>query len=687
MFYTGIVEDVRDPLELGRARVRVIGIHSLDDTDIPTEALPWASILTPVTSASASGAGITPHFIPFVTWVLVYFFDGEDKQQPIIMGTIPGITNETVTYVVNGEQLTRNPSAVVSPNHLQSDLPRAARSGAVDSPTAGIRVENGDTSWEEPEDLRAFRQYPHNQVRQTSAGHFEEWDNTPGNERIRTQHSSGTFNEIRPDGTYHQKIEGDRYTVIAAGDNIYIEGVCNLHVNNDVNCFVNGDYNLSVKGDYNLKVKGNQYVEIGEDQIETIVGGTQKLIGQDHFMTVSGILDIGAGQDINITAGSATNVSAIGEVNVVSNSPISVSTKSTLTIGAEGDLSVSSEANTSVNSNGTLKITGTGATDIGSSSAMSIGSSSGVRLTGSTVNINDGGSSPSFDKAELNIDEIIKPEFEAQAVDFAIPVIMSVEPDLTTYSSQNGTLSGSQYKDYLQSNSKYYPYSPDNSYDNFNEHSTRIIEGPPANSFKATSGIGQLLEFIGKGEGSYDAANNGTSGNSIVGSTMNWTSNGRKLSQLTIQEIIDLQRGTRETGRQLFAVGRYQIIPATMRALAFPNSGLSLQDVFNETNQDILGITLLIKGQRRLLSNYLLGRSDDIFGAQMDFAREWASVPRPDTGRSYYGNGNRSAHSVEQVQTALRNAREEFIAQYSANQNELLAKNVVINMDGTAGRR
>lgn len=105
VFYTGVVEDVMDPLELGRARVRVFGIHSLDETDIPTSSLPWASTLAPVTAASGGGAGWTPHFIPFYTWVLVYFLDGEDKQQPLIMGTLPGITNEQHTYSVNGQEV------------------------------------------------------------------------------------------------------------------------------------------------------------------------------------------------------------------------------------------------------------------------------------------------------------------------------------------------------------------------------------------------------------------------------------------------------------------------------------------------------------------------------------------------------------------------------------------------------
>ena len=60
-FYYGVVEDrVSDPLKLGRCKVRVVGLHTEDKTQLPTAELPWATILQPVYSAAVSGIGYSP---------------------------------------------------------------------------------------------------------------------------------------------------------------------------------------------------------------------------------------------------------------------------------------------------------------------------------------------------------------------------------------------------------------------------------------------------------------------------------------------------------------------------------------------------------------------------------------------------------------------------------------------------
>jgi hypothetical protein len=103
-FYTGVVEDRNDPLFLGRCRVRVHGVHSkfkapVSETSIdvasgdyiPIDQLPWAMPMQPITSSAMTGLRTTPLGPVEGTWVLVFFLDGDDKQLPVMVGTIGGI--------------------------------------------------------------------------------------------------------------------------------------------------------------------------------------------------------------------------------------------------------------------------------------------------------------------------------------------------------------------------------------------------------------------------------------------------------------------------------------------------------------------------------------------------------------------------------------------------------------------
>lgn len=92
IWWVGVVEDRDDPEKLGRCRVRIFGYHTEDKTILPTEDLPWAIPIQPINSASISGIGFTPVGIVPGTWVTGWFLDGEDKQQPVMLGTIPGKT-------------------------------------------------------------------------------------------------------------------------------------------------------------------------------------------------------------------------------------------------------------------------------------------------------------------------------------------------------------------------------------------------------------------------------------------------------------------------------------------------------------------------------------------------------------------------------------------------------------------
>lgn len=86
-WFIGVVEDIADPLQNGRVRVRMYGYHTDDVNELPTNALPWAIHLKPTTG----GTFTSPSGLLVGTTVLGFFADGPVGQYPIILGVINAI--------------------------------------------------------------------------------------------------------------------------------------------------------------------------------------------------------------------------------------------------------------------------------------------------------------------------------------------------------------------------------------------------------------------------------------------------------------------------------------------------------------------------------------------------------------------------------------------------------------------
>ena len=94
VWFTGVVEDRDDPTKLGRVRVRCVGYHTDNKTKIPTEDLPWAWVMQNIHTPSMAGWGDTPGFMVEGTWVVGFFRDADTLQEPIVIGTLPGVPNQ-----------------------------------------------------------------------------------------------------------------------------------------------------------------------------------------------------------------------------------------------------------------------------------------------------------------------------------------------------------------------------------------------------------------------------------------------------------------------------------------------------------------------------------------------------------------------------------------------------------------
>lgn len=116
-------------------------------------------------------------------------------------------------------------------------------------------------------------EYPYNHVRQSESGHIEEWDDTPGNERLHRWHRVGTYEEIDRNGTKTNRIVGDSYMILERHGNILIRGNCNVTIQGTANMLVEqnvnmeilGNYNVTVGGDMTTRVKGRYNLDIGDN--------------------------------------------------------------------------------------------------------------------------------------------------------------------------------------------------------------------------------------------------------------------------------------------------------------------------------------------------------------------------------------------------------------------------------------
>lgn len=174
---------------------------------------------------------------------------------------------------------------------------------------------------------------------------------------------------------------------------------------------------------------------------------------------------------------------------------------------------------------------------------------------------------------------------------------------------------------------------------------TGAFSSSPANAFclnplyqKPTyQRLKPLGDLLSKGEGDYNAVNRGRAGDT-PGGIRRLT--GKNFDQFTVKQVIAMQR------RWLYAVGRYQFIPSTLR-FAVNVSSVRLDDKFNEQTQDRL-LAALVLHKRPAVGAYLRGDHDLIGWALDELAREWASVEYRN-GSGYYDHvGGNRAHITRQ---------------------------------------
>jgi hypothetical protein len=259
IWWVGVVERINDPLKLGRCRVRCAGWHTENKQLLPSDSLPWAQSLLPSNNTN-------PYPPREGDMVVGFFTDGENAQDPVIIGALPGIP----ITAANPQQGFSDPrtsaelaAAPVKPDESATNYPRK-----LDEPTTS-RLARNDSDYPsainvakkakkaskvEPDSYYAAK-YPYNNVYESESGHAMEFDDTKGAERIHLYHRSGSYVEYGPLGDRSERIQRNKFEVVVGSEQVYVKG--------DVTIFVDGNVNMTVGGNYQADIGGTCKITSG----------------------------------------------------------------------------------------------------------------------------------------------------------------------------------------------------------------------------------------------------------------------------------------------------------------------------------------------------------------------------------------------------------------------------------------
>ncbi len=360
VWWQGVVEDRDDPLQLGRCRVRILGFHPQEKAAVDTKELPWAFPLQDITSAAMSGIGHAPVGPVEGTWVIGFFRDGENAQEPVMIGTIGGIPQEGPQrglgfYDPNGKYPLRDRDLEIDTDPELSPLQGTFTQHGLDEPdtnrlartdgssilgadsdvhpvtlqkltdlkipnfpgvpheTAPITTASSPNTWDEPFTQANEAKYPFNHVFESESGHIQEFDDTEGSERVHRFHKVGTFEEWYANGDSMRKVVGNNYEIVLGDDDLLVKGDLNIttqqnariKINNQLDIdVVEGDIRIVVRqGNLDLQVQqGNANVLVQGNLTSVVNGNKDETIGGNYNLQVGGNYRVNAGQ-VTIRAG------------------------------------------------------------------------------------------------------------------------------------------------------------------------------------------------------------------------------------------------------------------------------------------------------------------------------------------------------------------------------------------------
>jgi len=271
--YRATVNDNLDPNRLGRCRLLIPEVYGGEVTD-------WAY---PVNNAIFGMA-----FVPPINGRVWAEFEAGDLNRPLY---------SMACYASPGGE---------------SEVPklvREIRDKTTEAPVGTDEATSG-SGLEYPEPFAGHAaDYPLNRVLEL-LGMTLELDDTPGNERLKFFHKSGTYTEVRRDGSVVEKIQGRKHRITVEDDILHVNGKRVKIIEGDDEETIKGkkiifheggreethdspsettykdDLKVTVEGEMTQEVDGVLIDKVNSSRQEQTIGSKNEMIGNQREVTV-----------------------------------------------------------------------------------------------------------------------------------------------------------------------------------------------------------------------------------------------------------------------------------------------------------------------------------------------------------------------------------------------------------------
>ena len=109
-----------------RYKVRIIGLHDQGEIVIPSDQLPWAQIMYPVTAGGGQANSGQTSNLRQGMMVFGFFLDGQDQQVPVIMGVLGNNSQTALSTKIGTDRVTNErPGSLATSGFAEGQKPKS----------------------------------------------------------------------------------------------------------------------------------------------------------------------------------------------------------------------------------------------------------------------------------------------------------------------------------------------------------------------------------------------------------------------------------------------------------------------------------------------------------------------------------------------------------------------------------